>query len=306
MKKVLKIIVIVVLAVVVLTAAMVIRGMLTPAVPAGYTEKVSTGGEIEKKYLHDGSYETACFEQKADGDYEKFEVWYPKEMTEKERTYPLIVVLNGTGVPASKYKEQFRHFASWGFIVIGTEEKEAWDGAAADDSLAFLMEQNETQGSIFYHRIDPDNISAVGHSQGGAGVFNAITEREHSRLYKTAVLLSPTNEEQTAALGWHYDLSRVDIPILLLAGTKGDFEMKLVIPTEAMTSMYDKLNVPKVMARKLDCEHGEMLYSADGYVTAWLMWQLQGDEEAGGAFAGNGAELLTNPLYREQRAELDD
>ena len=114
------------------------------------------------------------------------------------------------------------------------------------------MAQNETSGSIFYHKIDLENIGAVGHSQGGAGVFNAITELEHSSIFKTAVPISPTNEQQAVSLGWHYDLFRISIPILLLAGTKGDFEMNLVIPTEAMHAMYDKLNVSKVMARKID------------------------------------------------------
>ena len=205
---------------------------------------------------------------------------------------------------ASKYKAQFRHFASWGFIVIGTEEEQAWDGIAADRSLAFMLEQNDDPDSIFYQKVDTENISAVGHSQGGAGVFNAVTECEHSAFYKTAVPLSPTHEEQTFALGWHYDLSKVQIPVLLLAGTVGDFEMELVIPEEGMIEMYNKITSPKVMARKLACEHGDMLYSADGYVTAWFMWQLQGDQGAANAFTGDSPEILTNPLYTGQNADL--
>ena len=38
--------------------------------------------------------------------------------------------------------------------------------------------------------------------------------------------------------------------------------------------------------RRIGAEHGQMLYIADGYVTAWFMWQLQGDEEASKAFIG--------------------
>ena len=36
-------------------------------------------------------------------------------------------------------------------------------------------------------------VAALGHSQGGAGVFNAITVQSHSAVYKTAVSLSPAN-----------------------------------------------------------------------------------------------------------------
>ena len=47
-----------------------------------------------------------------------------------------------------------------------------------------------------------------------------------------------------------------------------------------------------------------MLYKADGYVTAWFMWQLQGDENAATAFIGNDPEILKNPLYQDQKTTL--
>ena len=48
-----------------------------------------------------------------------------------------------------------------------------------------------------------------------------------------------------------------------------------------------------------------MLYSADGYVTAWLMWRLKGDAEAAKAFSGESAELLRNALYQDQRINIE-
>ncbi len=306
MKKMLKTIGIIILVFLTLIVLVFIKAALTSAVPKNYTETVKTGGKIEKRYLSNGSYSVGYYEQNTDEDFKKYEIWYPDALKDTKSSFPVIVVLNGTGVKASKYKEQFRHFASWGFIVIGTEEEESWDAVAADRSLAFLLTQNEDKDSLFYNKIDVESIGVVGHSQGGAGVFNAITEMEHSSFYKTAVSVSPTHEEQTASLGWHYDLTKISVPIFMVAGSKGDFEMKLVIPDEAMQSMYDKIDAPKVMARKRDMEHGEMLYSADGYITAWFMWRLQGDEAAAKAFVGGDAEILGNELYREQKAHLED
>jgi len=49
----------------------------------------------------------------------------------------------------------------------------------------------------------------------------------------------------------------------------------------------------------IGAEHGQMLYSADGYVTAWFMWQLQGDEEAEKAFIGDSPEISNNKLYQD-------
>lgn len=60
------------------------------------------------------------------------------------------------------------------------------------------------------------------------------------------------------------------------------------------------------MARRKDADHGDMLYFADGYVTAWFMWQLQGDSEAAKAFVGDNAEILSNELYQDQKSNLAD
>ena len=93
-------------------------------------------------------------------------------------------------------------------------------------------------------------------------------------------------------IGWAYNPALVHIPTLMLAGTNGDFETKLVIPIEKMQETYRKLAGMKVMARKKNCEHGHMLYSADGYVTAWFMWQLKNDRKAAKAFVGVQVSIL--------------
>ena len=130
--------------------------------------------------------------------------------------------------------------------------------------------------------------------------------RKHKDEYKTAVALSPTHEETALAFGWNYDLTKINIPILMIAGTEGDFETKLVLSIEKMVDMYEKIPSSKVMMRRVGAEHGQMLYMADGYVTAWFMWQLQGDEEASKAFLGDNPEILTNELYQDQKINLDN
>ena len=162
-----------------------------------------------------------------------------------------------------------------------------------------MLEQNTDSSSIFYGKVDTDNIGLSGHSQGGAGTFASITETAHKDIYKTAVALSPANDELATALGWIYELEKIDIPVLIFAGTEGDFELQTVIPEEKLYEMYDKIDAPKIMARRTGAEHGDMLYQADGYVTAWLMWHLQGDGDAANAFIGDGPELMRNGLYQD-------
>ena len=62
-----------------------------------------------------------------------------------------------------------------------------------------------------------------------------------------------------------------------------------------------KAGAPRTRCRRTGANHGQMLYTADGYVTAWLLWHLQGDEAAARAFTGAAPELASNPLYQDVR-----
>ena len=303
MKKILKIIGIILLVLAALIALLLIYISTRPSAPNNYTRKVKTGGAGEARYLAAGSHKVSYSEEKAADPYEKYEVWYPSDLKDSDRTWPVVVMLNGTGVKSSKYKAVFKHLASWGFVVIGSEDPSTGNGVSADVLLDYLLGENEDPDSLFYQKIDTENIGLEGHSQGGAGVLSAASITEHKDLYKTVVALSPTHEETAHALEWPYDLEAIRVPTLLLAGTEGEFETELVIPLEAMNAMYDKLTVPKAMMRRIGAEHGQMLYTADGYATAWLMWHLQGDAEAAALFTGPSPEVLSNPLYQDQRID---
>lgn len=271
-----------------------------PMVPDDYTDKTQTGGIIEKTYLGIGTYKTAYFEEKSDNEaIEKYEVWYPEELENSDGQYPVVVVVNGTGVFASKAKPLFEHLASWGFIVIGNQDPSTWNGNTSDMTLQYIIEANNNKNSIFYKRVDIKNIGITGHSQGGVAVFNAINENQYGNMYKCAVSLSPTEEELATVLKMPYDPTKIQIPIMLLAGTEND-----VISSEKMKEMYKKITSSKVMAIKKEQNHGEIRYSSDGYVTAWFMWQLQGDEEAAKAFVGDTPEIMHNALYQDQQINI--
>ena len=272
--------------------------------PSDYTLKTKTGGSIEAKYLAMGSHAVKSITVSAEEPMNMLTVFYPEDLESNSKIWPVVVQTNGTGALPKKYPAVFKHLASWGFIVIGNDDPSTWSGESVDKTLDWLLKENEREGSVFYRKVDFAHIGISGHSQGGVGVFNAITEQPHGNLYRAAAALSPTNEELCEALSWTCSLSEIKAPLLMLAGTQSDFETEVVIPFEAMKNMYAKVNGPKLMMRKTGCHHGETLYSADGYVTAWFMWLLQDDKEAAQAFIGEKPELLTNPLYQDQKVNL--
>ena len=302
MKKVLKVIGIIILLLGVLIAVLFHFISKSPSVPENYTDTVKTGGEIEAKYLAMGSYEVEHLESATVSSLEKFEVYYPKDIYNLGKV-PVVIFLNGTGTPASKYPALQEHLASWGFITIANEENNSFYGEGVELSIRYLLfadtySSNDDESPLKGH-IDFDNIGVTGHSQGGIGVINGITIHPHSDMIKAAVMLSSTETDMAKAFLWDSDSSLIHANTMMI-GSTGQTD-SAISPLESMQKTYENItdDVAKVLARRNDCDHGEMLYYADGYVTAWFMYFLQGDEEAGKAFFGDNPELSANEFYQD-------
>lgn len=307
MKRVLKVIGITVVVIIAIVLIILKIAGSRPAAPADYQQSVQTGGEIEAKYMANGPYEVSMREEAVLQEFGKYVVYYPSALETSTEKYPVIVLCNGSGTPVSKYSAAAKHYASWGFIVIGTEENYSWNAFGAEMSLRYLERWNDNEKiedtvSPFYQKVDFDRVGVVGHLQGGVGVMNAVTNTEHKYLYKAGVSLSPTNKELAHNLLWDYNAALVDIPMMLISGEGGGDDW--VVTGEQLQAIYDDIASDKLMARRLNTAHNEVLYSADGYVVAWFMWLLQGDEEAAKAFVGDAPEIMENPMYQNQQANL--
>ena len=311
MKKVLLVIGVILLLLVAAVIALLLFLSKMPAVPEDYTETVQTGGELEAAYLAMGPHEVGYYESGSLNSFEKYEIYYPLDMAQSD-PLPVVVFVNGTGVKGSKYPALQKHMASWGFLTIATEEEFAWNGFSAEMCVRYLTALNgyqaEGEENIFYGKIDLERVGITGHSQGGTGVINAMTDPRNAEIYKAAVILSGGGNKRVSqeVLLCDFDETKIHAPTLMLAAT-GDADIGLVT-LEDMQSLFENIpdDVIKGMARRKDIGHGEMLYYGDGYVTAWFMWLLQGDEEAKSAFAGEDPEFITNPMYQDQRIHLPD
>lgn len=217
------------------------------------------------------------------------------------------------------FRAFFKHLSSWGFIVVGNDDQNTRTGASLDKTVEFLIQENENKDSIFYHKIDLDNIGIGGHSQGGPAVFNMVTNQEHGNMIKTLYAVSATSSYHTAIYGdgWEYDVSKVNIPTLLTAGT-GTWDAGTaankdqvnndkngiaqgICPLWSLQENYDMLpdTIQKVIVRRKNVDHGDSYLQFDGYMTAWFMYWLQNDTEAGKAFWGENAEINSNSLYQD-------
>ena len=223
-----------------------------------------------------------------------------RQFLNNNKKYPVIVFANGSGIPASTYPVVLEHFASWGFIVIGNEDQATNSGQSTNASLAFLLSENNNRNSVLYQKIDTNKIGLTGFSQGGASVFTAMADEAYRQHYKTAIAVSPVHEELGQKVNYPaYKLDAIKTPMMIIAGTKGNFEIKTVIPLDKMTEMYNKINAPKLMARRIGADHDNMQFWADGYRTAWFMYHLQNDSNAGQMLT----EIANNPNWQDVKVK---
>lgn len=323
MKKVIRIILIVVLVLVIVgiggCAAVlhIIKDRNT-----NYYKYATPVGEIEKKYTSLGNHEVSYAEFDADDAIcEKYEIWYPADIESSESAFPLVVMVNGTGVKASQYKEVMNHLASWGFIVVGNEDANSRTGQSSAEALDYILSLNGDDKSIFYGKVDVNNIGIAGHSQGGVGAINAVTEQENGHRYKALFAASATSryhadEMNQSDSSWSCDPAKIEVPIFMVAGTNlmdagnvneytsgtlSEGEAQGICPLWWLNECYDSIpdSVSKVIARQVNKDHGDMLRGADAYMTAWFMYWLKGDSEAGKVFVSTEPELLTNSNYQD-------
>lgn len=116
MKKLIKIIGIIILIPIVFIVALLVILSFFPAVPNNYTKEVKTGGYLESKYLKMGEYKVKNTKNKATELTKYNYVYYPEELETNNKKYPVVIVLNGTGILPNKYKALFKHLASWGLL----------------------------------------------------------------------------------------------------------------------------------------------------------------------------------------------
>ena len=292
-----------------------------PSVTADYYTQTQTGGEIEEIYTAMGEYDVDYAEYPAqDLLIKQYKIWYPSALAGEEgREWPIVVMANGTGVPASRYAPVLRHLASWGFVVIGNEMQNSWSGGASAGALDLLAELNEDPSSLFYHKLDLDNVGSAGHSQGAIGAINAVTAQPNGDSYKALYLASTPSSLYASTLEWAYDPALIDVPCFMTAGTglldageAGSPEVAeeaqevSISPLWSQEENYGLIpdSVPKLRARRTGADHAEMLPWPDGYMTAWFMYWLQGDEAAGRAFFGPDAEIVHNPLWQDIEKNL--
>lgn len=270
--------------------------------------------EIEQKYFAAGPFAVSMVMGSENG---KFDLWYPTDLGRDGLKHPIVTWGNGTdGVP-TQYAFLLDHLASWGFVVVASTEPRTASGQAILDAARWMAGQNGASGSIFRGKLAPKRVGAMGHSQGAAGVLNAM--EKSNGLITTAIPIElPSqvycgNEQVNCP-----DPSRLTGGSFFLVNGSADVVIspsRQVAPAslvglQSNAAYYEAApaSVTKVWATLNGADHNDVqgqpgcapgaigclsgVHGYLGYPTAWMLDQLRGDKYAHQAFVNGTGELF--------------
>jgi hypothetical protein len=277
-------------------------------------------GTIEQTYFATGPWPVtyapayACCDSKGN----PFDVFYPTPLGANGFRHPVLLWGDGSFAVPKQYKYFLTHLASWGFVVAATTDKSTGTGATILDSLNLMKAEQTKPGGTFQGKLDLMNVGALGHSQGADGVINAITHSGGD--IKTVVPIElpahgwciinlPTcidTANVTAGSVFFVDGS-ADVPISPpvqdpgVAGENSIAAFYDAVPA-GVTKLKGTLKCPSHndIQGQPDCSGASVpcvvgVYGYLGYITAWLMDQLQGNASAHAAFVHGSGEMFNQP-----------
>lgn len=232
-----------------------------------------------------GSYDTYCFQSDSSVTCIKDTnfwgsgkiVFYPSDLTESNREYPVIVWANGTGCITQLYFNLLKSFAAAGYIVAADTSVMTADGTAQSDTVDYILEKNGDPSSVFYGKVDTDNIAAAGHSQGGRSAVNAGAA--DSRI-KCVLSIAGSN--------FKYEAAKLSKPVFFMTGTLD----LMVLSSMWVKPAYEAVTGPAVYASLKGGVHTTCIFTPDkisAYAIAWFDANLKDDDAAKTVFVSGGA-----------------
>jgi hypothetical protein len=275
---------------------------------------------IELKYYADGPWAVTARLAAAccDSSGNKFDLFYPTNLGGNGFTHPILTWGNGTKAQPGQYDYFLKHLASWGFVIVATEDKNTGTGQTIIEAAKYMVGENSNPSSIFFHKLNAKEIGALGHSQGATGAINAMIKSGGSiktviaiELPKQFFCSSSVNctdtKNLTAGSVFFIDVSEDGIsPPIQYSWESGEQSIKAYY--DATPSGIAKVKGTLIGPNHLDligqpdcpedwkrllfmCTDG--VYGYLGYPTAWMIAQLQGDSYAAGAFNQSGGEIFS-------------
>jgi hypothetical protein len=107
-------------------------------------------------------------------------VYYPEGIGKDGLKHPVFQWGPGAGTGPDRYLDHLNLLASHGFVVVSQSSTQSGKGA-----LDWILKQNETQGSMWFGKLDTNRVARGGHSMGA---LQSMSEAADPRLKMTVLV----------------------------------------------------------------------------------------------------------------------
>jgi hypothetical protein len=250
----------------------------------------------------------------------KFDFYYPTNLGAGGFKHPIITWGNGSFGKAGDVDYFLKHMASWGFVIIATEDSMTGAGQTILDAANFLIAANGDPTSIFHNKLDVTQIGAIGTSQGAGGAINALIKS--AGTIKTVIPIELPAQIWCSTPPNCIDTSRLTMGSVFFVDGSLDFvspptqsasatgEQSIAAYYNAVPAGVAKLKGTLIgpthndVTGQPDCKNAKQpcligVYGYLGYPTAWMMDRLQGNAPAHAAFISTTGEMFSQPTNWE-------
>ena len=289
--------------------------MLGTACKSGPVAPVAT----QSKVVEDGGTGPCKVLMLEDPSLEAHTIFAPQDLSAfgKKNKLPVLVWGNGacTNSPWEHYKF-LNEIASHGFLVIATGyipmEEKPFRGpmstsAQQIESIDWAIAQNANKESPYYGRIDVDNIAAAGMSCGGLQTLDNATDPRLKTIMicNSGLFINPGTAVPGMPMPTKERLQEIKVPVIYILGGPEDIAYE-----NGMDDFHRLVNVP-AFAANYPVGHGGTYRQEHGGefsipATAWLQWQLKGDQEAAKLFQGADCGLANREGWTVEKNGLID
>lgn len=245
-------------------------------------------------------------------------VFRPEDLSRFGKKAKLPIVAWGNGACADSPWEHVNFLsevASHGFLVvaIGPMPAKGQRGAAGGttksslmtDAINWAIAQNSDRTSQYYRKLDTSKIAVAGMSCGGLQTLEVAPDPRvtTAMICNSGILGSPGSGMPGMPALTKDQLEKLHTPVIYILGGERD-----IAYNNGMDD-FRRINHLPIFAANLNVGHGGTYGKPHGgqfaiVATAWLQWQLKGDQEAAKMFVGNPCGLAKMEGWKVEKKNI--
>jgi len=273
----------------------------------------STSGQTGSRIVEDGGTGPYKAIMITENTLQTHTVFRPKDLSVFGANNKLPIIAWGNGACANSPWEHVNFLSevsSYGFLVIAIGpmplEGQRGRGQSASseliDAINWAISQNNDKTSPYYNKIDISKIAVSGMSCGGLQALETAPDPRVTTavICNSGILGNPGSGMAGMPNLTKDHLLKLHTPVLYILGGEKD-----IAYGNGMDD-FKRINNLPVFAANMDVGHGGTYSKPHGgefakVATAWFMWQLKGDKEAGNMFTGDQCGLSRDPAWKVEK-----